>query len=140
MPPMQFRMLVLPAPLGPMRASSSPGCTSNDTRASTRRPPKDSDSCSTRSAGSAIPAPAPPVLLDVAVAAPRAAGGAEVELADVLVGQQALGRAVEDDPSVLHDVGVVGGVERDLGVLLDEQDRHAEAAADRLQPRHQLLD
>ena len=54
--------------------------------------------------------------------------------------QQARRRAVEHDAAVLHDVGVVGGVERDLRVLLDEQDRHAERPADGGQARHQLLD
>src|SRR6266850_7536322 len=137
---MQLRMLVLPAPLGPIRASSSPGWTENETPSSTRSPPKASDRRSTLSAGSAIPAPAAAVLLDVAIAPPRGAGGSQIELADVLVGQQARRRAVEHDPAVLHHVGVVGGVERDLRVLLDEHDRHAGRAANGGETRHQLLD
>src|SRR5262245_1012777 len=134
---MQLRMLVLPAPLGPIRASSSPARTENDTFSSTRSPPKASDSRSTASAASAIPAPAAAVLLDGAVAARRFAGPAEIELADVLVREQARRWAVEHDPAVLHHVGVVGGVERDLRVLLDEQDRHAERPTDGSQACHQ---
>src|SRR5262245_21938049 len=110
---MQLRMLVLPAPFGPIKASSSPACTENDTFASTRSPPKASDSRSTASAASAIPAPAAAVLLDVAVAPPRLTGSAEIELADVLVREQPRRRTVEHDAAVLHHVGVVGGVERD---------------------------
>src|SRR6185295_20280665 len=140
MPPMQLRMLVLPAPLGPISASSSPARTANDTPASTRSPPKASDRRSTPSAASAIPAPAAAVLLDVAVAPARSAGPAQVELADVLMREQACRRAVQHDAAVLHHVGVIGGVERDLRVLLDEQDRHAERAADGGQAHHQLLD
>src|SRR5262247_3375487 len=140
MPPMQLRMLVLPAPLGPISASNSPGRTENDTLSSTRSPPKASDSRSTASAASAIPAPAAAILLDVAVAPPRLAGSAEVELADVLMREQARRGAVEHDAAVLHHVGVVGGVQRDLRVLLDEEDRHPQRTADGGQARHQLLD
>src|SRR3954468_5756899 len=105
---MQLRMLVLPAPLGPMSASSSPSFACNETSCSTRRPPKASDT--DFSSSSAIPPSAPTVLLDVAVALARAA--AKVELLDVLVCAQALGRAVEHHAAVLHDIAVVGHVER----------------------------
>src|ERR1700752_3440876 len=127
---MQLRMLVLPAPLGPISARSSPARTENDTFSSTRRPPKASDSRSTASAASAIPAPAATVLLDVAIAPPRVAGAAEVELADVLMREQARRRAVEHDAAVLHHVRVISSVERDLRVLLDQEGRHAERPAD----------
>src|SRR5262245_64255667 len=57
-----------------------------------------------------------------ALAAPGLAQ-AEVELAHVLVAAQLGGRALEDDAAVLHDVAVVGEAQRDLRVLLDEQER-----------------
>src|SRR4030095_15420371 len=132
---MQLRMLVLPAPLGPISASSSPVRTENDTSTRTRRPPNASDSRSTLRATSAIPAPAAAVLLDVAIAPARGAGGAQIELAAVLGRQQARRRAVEHDTPVLHDVGVIGGFERHLRVLLDEQDRHPQRPADGGQTR-----
>ena len=53
--------------------------------------------------------------------------------------RQPLGRAVEHDAAVLHDVAVVGDVERDPRVLLDQEDRDPELVADRLQPRGEVL-
>ena len=60
---------VLPAPFGPIRASSSPARASNDTSRSTCSPPNDERNAARASAASAIPAAAAAVLLDVAVAA-----------------------------------------------------------------------
>src|SRR5438874_1584717 len=129
MPQMQFSTEVLPAPFGPMSARSSPARASSETRSSTFRPPNASDTALTSS--SAIPPPAAPVLLDVPVAAPRrAAAGAEVELTHVGMLAQPLRHAVQDDAAVLHDVAVVGQVEGHLGVLLDQEKRHAEAFTD----------
>src|SRR5438105_5801157 len=128
MPLMQLSTLVLPAPFGPMSANSSPLLTASDTRSSTARPPKRSDSRSTSS--SAIPSPAPAVLLDLAVAAPLAAPTAEIEFLDIRVTAQALGRAVEHDLAVLHDVAMVGDLQGDRGALLHHQDGDAELAAD----------
>src|SRR4051812_537788 len=132
---MQLRMLVLPAPFGPMSASSSPLLAWNETSCSTRRPPKASDT--DFSSSSAIPPSAAAILLHVAVALARAA--AKVELLDVLVRAQALGRAIEHDPAVFHHVAVVGHVEGDPGVLLDHEERRAERRAYRPQPRDQLV-
>src|SRR3954470_5580227 len=132
---MQLRMLVLPAPLGPMSASSSPLTARNDTSRKTWRPPKASDT--DLSSSSAIPSAAAAILLDVAVTLARAA--AEVELLDVLVRAKALGRAVEHDAAVLHHVAIVGHVERDLGVLLHYEERRAERGAHRAQSRHELM-
>src|SRR3972149_740989 len=102
MPQMQFSTLVLPAPFGPMSASSSPGATAAETSASTVRPPKASVIRSSSSAGgSAIPAPRPAVLLHVAIAAARA-DAAQIELLDVGVRPQAGGLAVEHDAPVLE--------------------------------------
>src|SRR3990172_793865 len=117
---MQFSPDVFPAPFGPMSASSSPGRASKDTPFRTVSPPKASDKLSTRSvAPSAIPAAAPSVLLDFAVAPPAcAAARAQVELAHVRVAAQPLGSAVEHDAAVLHEVAVVGDFERDIPVLL----------------------
>src|SRR6266513_2215400 len=142
MPHTQLRMLVLPAPLGPMRASSSPARTSKDTRSRTLSPPKASEMSRNASSAdvSAIPAPAPAVLLHIAVVAPPlAAARAQVELADVLVSAQPLGRAVEHDASVLHDVSVVREPERHLRVLFDEQQRGAQPIAYRAQGATELF-
>ena len=82
----------------------------------------------------------PPVLLDVAVAALPFAAEAEVELADVRMPAQLVRGAGEHDAAVLQHVGVVGDIERHRGVLLDQQYRHPELAADHLQASDQLLD
>ena len=47
------------------------------------------------------------------------------------------GRAGQHDAAVLQHVGVVGHIERDRRVLLDQQHGHAEVAADRLQAADQ---
>src|SRR5712691_11206783 len=135
---MQLSTLVLPAPFGPTRANSSPGRVANDTSSRTLKPPNRSVRRST--ARSAIPPPAAAILLDGAVAPPLAAGVAEVELLDVRVAPEPVAVAVEHDAPVLHDVTVVGDVERDRGALLDHQDRHAELAADVEEPPHQIVD
>src|SRR5438874_5975902 len=137
MPQMQLSTLVLPAPFGPMSASSSPVSSANETPSSTLRPPK--ARCSSRSSSSAIPAAAPAVLLHLAVAAPRAAA-AEIELRDVGMRTQPLGSAVEHHAAVLHHVAVVRDLQRHAGILLDEEECHSKLTAYRLQPLHQLLD
>src|SRR5215213_4964364 len=48
---MQLKIEVLPAPLGPMTANSSPGLTSNDTSSSAVTPPKRSVMSRTASTG-----------------------------------------------------------------------------------------
>src|SRR3990172_8333355 len=104
---MQLRIEVLPAPFGPIRHSSSPSRVSNETSCSTCRPPNARETLSSLRC-SAIPAPAPAVLLDVAVAAAPAAGPdarSEIELADVLVRPQLFRCAVEHDAAVLQHVG-----------------------------------
>src|SRR5688500_18814431 len=138
MPLMQLSTLVLPAPFGPIRANSSPGSTANDTPSSTVSPPKRSDRPS--NTRSAIPPPAPAVLLDVPVAAALAARMAEIELLDVRMAAQAGAVAVEDNATVLHDVAVVGDLQDGGGALLDDQDRDAELAADLDQAADQILD
>src|SRR4051812_41137206 len=104
MPQMQLSTLVFPAPFGPISARSSPRSSAKETPSSTFSPPK--ARCSSRSSSSAIPAPRPAILLHVAVAASRART-AEVELGDIGMRAQSLGRAVEDHPTVLHDIAVV---------------------------------
>src|SRR5947209_3042930 len=112
MPLMQLSTLVLPAPLGPMRANSSPAATVNETLSRTVSPPKRRVRPSI--ANSAIPSPAAAIRLDVAVAPAFAAARlAEVELLDVPVLTQPLGGAVEHDPAVLHHVSIVGDLERE---------------------------
>src|SRR5687768_5639693 len=132
---MQLRIEVLPAPLGPIRARSSPARASNETSRSTSSPPKDRET--PERPRSAIPPAAAAVLLDVAVAA-APAGAAEVELLDVLVRAQPLGRAVQHDAAVLEYVGMVGHLQRDLGVLLHEEYGGAELLAHRAQPLHEV--
>src|SRR5262245_25120373 len=141
MPLMQLSTLVLPAPFGPISANSSPASTASDTPSSTVSPPKRRVRRSM--ASSAIPSPAAAVLLDVAVApalgASLAALAAEIELLDVGVAAQALGRAVEHDAAVLHHVAVVGDLERHRRTLLHDQDGDTEFTADLRQPPQQVL-
>src|SRR5690349_19848244 len=126
MPLMQLSTLVLPAPLGPISARSSPGAAAHDTSSSTTSPPNRRVRRST--ASSAIPPPAPAILLDVAIAAPRARRAAEVELLHVGMRAQPLGGAVEHDAAVLHHVAVVGNRQCDGRALLHQQDREVELA------------
>jgi hypothetical protein len=62
-PEMQWKSVVLPAPLGPISTRRSPGATLSDTLSTARKPPKSFTSPSTRSAslmacaGCAIPGP-----------------------------------------------------------------------------------
>src|SRR5712692_6079151 len=137
MPLTQLSTLVLPAPFGPINANSSLAPTASETPSSTVRPPKRSVRRSISS--SAIPSPAAAILLHVAVAPALAAAAAEVEFLDVGMAAQALGRAIEHDPAVLHDVAVVGDFERHRRALLDDQDGDAELAPDFGEPAEQVL-
>src|SRR5437870_3370084 len=106
MPLMQFSTLVLPAPLGPISASSSAGSTASETRSSTVSPPKLKPSSSISS--SAIPSPIAAVLLHRAIAAAGPpARLAEVELLDVGMVAQACGVAIEHDAAVLQHITVI---------------------------------
>src|SRR5436190_3928046 len=136
MPLMQLSTLVLPAPLGPMSANSSPLRTARETLSSTLRPPKRSDSRS--SSSSAIPAPAAAVLFDIAVAASLSALVPQIEFLNVRMAAQALGGAVQHDLAVLHDVAVIRNLQGDRRALLDHQNGDAELAADIDQPREQI--
>ena len=49
----------------------------------------------------------------------------QVELLDVVIGQQAFRRAVHDDLAAFHDVAGGGDAQGHHGVLFDEQDAHA---------------
>src|SRR5262249_49100155 len=135
---MQLSTLVLPAPFGPISATSSPFCAANETRSSTTSPPNLRVSAST--ASSAIPPPASAILLDVAIALARAGPLAEIEFLDVAVPAQPLGVAVEHDATILHHVAMVGDRERDRGALLDQQDRDIELLPDRGEPADEFLD
>src|SRR5215216_6651819 len=137
MPLMQLSTLVLPAPFGPMRANSSPAATANDTLSRTVRPPK--RSVRPAIANSAIPSPAAAIRLDVAVAPAFAGGLAEIELLDIAVLAQPLGRAVEHDAAVFHDIGIVGDLKRERRALLDEQDGQPKLAPDVDQSAQQVL-
>src|SRR6516165_5256857 len=130
MPLTQLSTLVLPAPFGPISANSSPAATASETRSSTVRPPMSS---------SAIPSPAAPILLDVAIASSLAALAAEIEFQHVRVLAQALSRAVEHDAAVFHDIAVVGDGERHRGALLHDQNGDAELAPDFGKASHQVF-
>src|ERR1700687_70081 len=68
----------------------------------------------------------PSFLLFPAPFAPRAGFlGAEIEFLDVLGMQQPLATVVHDHPADLQNVTIMRRFQRDLGVLLDQQDRHA---------------
>src|SRR6267142_1694104 len=51
--------------------------------------------------------------------------GAEIELLNVLGVHQSVAGVVHDDAADLQHVAIMRGLERDLGVLLDQKDRHA---------------
>src|SRR5579883_414531 len=72
--------------------------------------------------GSGEPALAPAVMLDLAVAFAPGGGKAEIELLHILVAAQGLRRAIHDDAAVLEDVAIIGIAQRDVGVLLGEQE------------------
>src|SRR5215203_2555048 len=131
---MQFSTLVLPAPFGPIRHRSSASPVANETPSNTWRPPNARPtSRSSRRGLSAIPAPAPPVLLDVAVAALAFAAETQVELANVGMLAQFIGCAGKHDAAVLQHVRVIRDIERHRGVLLHQQNRHSKIAANHLQ-------
>src|SRR5215468_4985783 len=90
-----------------------------------------------RDAPSRQPALAAAVVLDVAVALAAAGGEAEVEFLDVVVGAQPLAGAVHDHPTILEDVAVVGIAERDVGVLLRQQEAHLALT---IEPADDLVD
>ena len=64
---------------------------------------------------------------------------AEIEFLDVLVLQQALAGIVHHDAADFEHVAVVGGLERHVGVLLDEQDGDAALAVDAADDVEDLL-
>src|SRR6059036_943560 len=115
-----FRTVVLPAPFGPMTDMIWPASTSRLTRVTAWTPPNDFDtswisSCVVTSAVSELsggesrqPPLAPPVVLDVAIALALAdTRQSQVELLDVLVRAQPVGRTVEHDPAALHHIPVL---------------------------------
>src|SRR5262245_18200517 len=103
---MQLSTLVLPAPLGPISATSSAGPTASETCCSTFSPPKARLKSSTSS--SAIPSPIAPVLLDIAIATALPARRlSKIEFAHVGMCAEPRGTAVEHDAAVFQDVAVV---------------------------------
>src|SRR5207245_182768 len=65
---------------------------------------------------------------------------AEIELAYVLVGEQALRRPVVNDAPVLHDVAVARDGQRGGRVLLDEQYRQPQLVPQARDQGHEALD
>src|SRR5256885_17054047 len=125
MPQMQFSTLVLPAPFGPMRASSSPASTVNDTPSRTFRPPN--ARWSARSSSSAIPASRAAVLLDLAIAAARARA-AEIELGDIGVRAPAPRWAVGHHPAGFPHITLIGDLQGHAPVLLHQEERQSQHA------------
>jgi hypothetical protein len=76
-------------------------------------------------AGSGKPALAALVVLDVLERAPPLAANTEIEFLHVLVLAQILGLAIHDDAAGFENVAVGGVAQRDVGVLLGQQERHA---------------
>src|SRR5687768_7097235 len=71
------------------------------------------------------PALTAPVMLGIAVALALVSAQAQVKLLHVLVARKRRGRAVHDYASGFEDVAVIGIAQRDVGVLLREQEAHA---------------
>src|SRR5215831_159908 len=135
MPLTQLRTLVLPAPLGPISANSSPASTANETLSRTTRPPKRSDRFSISS--SAIPPPAAPILFDGPIAPSLATNLPEIEFLDFVVIAQPLGIALQHDPTVFQHVAMIGNRKRHRCILFDDKNTDAELTPDMDQPFHQ---
>src|SRR5208337_854348 len=86
------------------------------------------------------PAFAALVRLHVLERAPLVARHAEIEFAHVLVGAQRLGRAVEHDPAGFENIAETRVAQRNVGVLLGEQERDALALIEALHDLEDLLD
>src|SRR5215475_13860186 len=70
------------------------------------------------------PALAPLVVLHVAVGLARAyLVEAEIELFDIRIAAQLLGWPFQHDAAALHHIAMIGDVEDERGVLLDDEDR-----------------
>src|SRR5580700_1669152 len=151
MPLMQLSTLVLPAPFGPISASSSPASTWSDTSLSTARPPNRRERCSTASSGIRP--------LSCRRLPQRAVGTAfvparlaEIGFLDLAPAAQFGGGAFEDDASRFQHIAVIGDGERHARVLLDQQNRDAKLLSyaryaprqvldhDRRQAERQLID
>src|SRR6266511_1597722 len=144
-PERQLNSEVFPAPLGPMMANSSSLPTSKLTPHTARTPSKlrctPWTSSRGRSGGGSgrVPVSAPTaasgqpsfpplVVLDVPEARHLTlVAQAEVELPDVLVLAELVGRAIHDQLADLHHVAVRGDGEGHVCVLLDQEDRHTPA-------------
>src|SRR5215475_3602536 len=137
MPLMQLRTLVLPAPLGPISANSSPASTANETLSRTTRPPKRSDRFSISS--SAIPPPATPILLDGPIAPAFPANLPEIKFLDFAVIAQPFGVALQHDTAVFQHVAMIGNRKRHRCILFDDGNADAELAANMDQPLHQVV-
>src|SRR5262245_13745344 len=139
MPLMQLSTLVLPAPLGPIKANSSAGASVSEMPSSTVRPPNARRRSSISS--SAIPSPLASVLLDAAIAAALPSLRLpQIELAHVGMSAEPPGAAVEHDATIFQNVAVVDHGERQGSVLLDEQQGQRQGAANAHQGLIDILD
>src|SRR5450759_290310 len=79
-----------------------------------------------RSFSEAEPHSTPSFLLFPAPFAPRAGFlGAQIEFLNVLGVHQPIAAVVHDNPADFQDIAIMRRLQRNLGVLLDQQDRHA---------------
>src|SRR4051812_20546193 len=135
MPLMQFSTLVLPAPFGPIKASSSPASTCSDTSVSTVRPPNRSDKRSTASSAMRMLLPQRAI-----AAALLAAGLPQIGPLDLAPAAQLGGGPLQRDAAVLEHVTVVGDRQRHADILLHKQDSDAELPPDARDAPRQILD
>src|SRR5215470_8242125 len=111
MPLMQFNTLVLPAPFGPIRASSSRASICSDTSLSTARPPNRRERCSTASSimATVLSGRMPQRTVAAALLAGRLP---EIGFLDFAPAAQVGSAAFQHDAAVLDHVAVVGDAER----------------------------
>ena len=71
---------------------------------------------------------------------PASAGDADQAVPALRVGGERRARPVADDPAADHHVRAAGELDRQPGMLLDQDDRHALARGERLDRLGELLD
>src|SRR5580700_7773365 len=139
MPLMQLSTLVLPAPFGPISASSSPASTWSDTSLSTARPPKRSERFSTASSGirPLLCGRLPQRPIGTAFVAARLT---QIGFLNLTPAAQFGGGAFEYDAAGFQHVAVVGDSERHARILLHQKDCDAKLASDARHAPCQILD
>src|ERR1700722_19630212 len=139
MPLMQLSTLVLPAPFGPISASSSPASTWSDTSLSTARPPKRRDRRSTASSG-IRPLPSRRLPQRAIGTAFVAARPAQIGFLNLAPPAQFGGGAFENDAAGFQHIAVIGDGERHARILFHQQDGDAELPSYARHAPRQILD